>query len=48
VDAHERQILEQALARCRYNQRQTAKALALTYDQLRHAMRRHNLIERGE
>jgi psp operon transcriptional activator len=47
VDAHERMILEQALARCRYNQRQTAKALALTYDQLRHAMRRHNLVERG-
>lgn len=43
VDAHERLILEQALARCRYNQRQTAKALALTYDQLRHAMRRHGL-----
>ncbi len=43
VDAHEREILEQALARCRYNQRQTAKALALTYDQLRHAMRRHGL-----
>ncbi len=43
VEAHERAILEQALARCRYNQRQTAKALNLTYDQLRHAMRRHEL-----
>lgn len=48
VHAHERALLEQALARCRYNQRQTAKALALTYDQLRHAMRRHGLMERGE
>ena len=47
VDAHERTILEAALARNRYNQRQTAKALGLSYDQLRHAMRKHGLIERG-
>ena len=46
VDAHERAILEQALARNRYNQRQTAKALALSYDQLRHAMKKHGLSER--
>lgn len=42
-DAYERRLLEAALNRCRFNQRQTAKALALTYDQLRHAMRRHAL-----
>jgi psp operon transcriptional activator len=47
VDAHERAILDQALARHRYNQRQTAKALGLSYDQLRHAMKKHGLMERG-
>ncbi len=47
VDAHERAILEQALARHRYNQRQTAKALGLSYDRLRHAMKKHGLAERG-
>ncbi|WP_088309694.1 phage shock protein operon transcriptional activator [Novosphingobium sp. B 225] len=47
VDAHEKAILETALARHRYNQRQTAKALGLSYDQLRHAMKKHGLMERG-
>jgi psp operon transcriptional activator len=46
VDAHEKAIVEQALARHRYNQRQTAKALGLSYDQLRHAMKKHGLGER--
>jgi len=45
VEAYERRVLEEALARCRFNQRATAKALALTYDQLRHSLRRHNLLE---
>jgi psp operon transcriptional activator len=44
--AHERRLLEAALARCRYNQRATALALKLTYDQLRHALRRHDLLEK--
>jgi psp operon transcriptional activator len=43
VDAHEKAILEQALARNRYNQRQTAKTLGLSYDQLRHAIKKHGL-----
>ncbi|WP_167953613.1 phage shock protein operon transcriptional activator [Sphingomonas jejuensis] len=43
--AYERQLLENALRDCRYNQRMTAKALALTYDQLRHALRRHELLQ---
>ncbi len=47
VDAHEKAIVEQALGRHRYNQRQTAKALGLSYDQLRHAMKKHGLGERG-
>ncbi len=46
-DAHERRLLEAALARCRYNQRLTATALKLSYDQLRHALRRHALLERA-
>jgi psp operon transcriptional activator len=47
VDAHERAIIEHHLSRHRYNQRQTAKALGLSYDQLRHALRRHGLIDRA-
>ena len=47
VEAHERAIMEAALARHRYNQRATAKALGLTYDQLRHAMKKHGLAERA-
>ena len=43
VDAHERAIIEHHLGRNRYNQRQTAKALGLTYDQLRHCMKKHGL-----
>ena len=45
--AYERRLLESALARCRYNQRATALALKLTYDQLRHALRRHDLLEKA-
>lgn len=45
VDAHERAILEHHLGRNRWNQRQTAKALGLTYDQLRHCIRKHALSE---
>jgi psp operon transcriptional activator len=45
--AYERRLLEAALARCRYNQRATALALKLTYDQLRHALRRHDLLEKA-
>jgi psp operon transcriptional activator len=45
VDAHERAILEHALGKHRWNQRQTAKALGLTYDQLRHCIKKHGLSE---
>ena len=47
VAQYERDILAAALDRCRHNQRRTAAALALTYDQLRHAMKRHNLALSG-
>ena len=45
VDAHEKSILEHALGANRWNQRQTAKALGLTYDQLRHAIKKHGLTD---
>ncbi len=45
VEAHERAILEHHLGRHRWNQRQTAKALGLSYDQLRHCIRKHKLAE---
>lgn len=47
VEAHERQIVEHALGRNRWNQRQTAKALGLTYDQLRHCIKKHGLSDGG-
>lgn len=43
VADYEKALLEDALARNRYNQRATASALGLSYDQLRHAMKRHEL-----
>jgi len=46
VDSYERGLIEQALVRHRWNQRSTAPELGLTYDQLRHAMKRHGLIQR--
>ena len=46
VAEYERDILAAALARSRYNQRETAAALKLTYDQLRHCLRRHGMLEK--
>jgi psp operon transcriptional activator len=45
VEAHERAIVEHHRGRNRWNQRQTAKALGLTYDQLRHCIRKHGLAD---
>lgn len=45
VGAYERRLLEGALARARHNQRKAAAALGLTYDQLRHALKRHGLLK---
>lgn len=45
VEGHERAIVEHALGKHRWNQRQTAKALGLSYDQLRHAIKKHGLLE---
>jgi psp operon transcriptional activator len=43
VSAYERRLLEEALSKNRFNQRATAAALGLSYDQLRHALKRHKL-----
>jgi len=47
VDAYERALLENALRRNRFNQRATAAAIGLSYDQLRHALKRHKLLDAG-
>ncbi|HET9810318.1 MAG TPA: phage shock protein operon transcriptional activator [Sphingomicrobium sp.] len=47
VSAYERTLLEDALARNRFNQRATAAAIGLSYDQLRHALKRHKLLDAG-
>ena len=45
VEAHERAIVEHHLGANRWNQRQTAKALGLSYDQLRHCIKKHGLAD---
>lgn len=45
--AYEKQLLQAALEKCRHNQRRTASLLKLSYDQLRHALRRHDLLDRA-
>ncbi|HEX8442183.1 MAG TPA: phage shock protein operon transcriptional activator [Allosphingosinicella sp.] len=44
VAEYEKAILAAALERCRWNQRAAATALQLSYDQLRHALKRHELL----
>jgi psp operon transcriptional activator len=44
VAGFERHLLADALARHRHNQRATAGALGLTYDQLRNQLRKHGLL----
>src|SRR3546814_20531516 len=43
----EHDLLQQALAAQRYNQRATARQLGLTYDQLRGRLRKHDLLGDG-
>ncbi|MEY4269753.1 MAG: phage shock protein operon transcriptional activator [Pseudomonadota bacterium] len=43
VDGYEKSILERAMARCRFNQKVAADALGLSYDQIRHALKKHGL-----
>jgi psp operon transcriptional activator len=44
VAGFERKLLAEALAANRFNQRRTAAALGLTYDQLRHYLKKHALV----
>ena len=44
IAEYEKAILAAALEKCRWNQRAAAAALSLSYDQLRHAMKRHQLM----
>jgi psp operon transcriptional activator len=46
VDAYERRLLADALARHGHHQKRTAEALGLSYDQLRGLLRRHGLRSR--
>lgn len=43
VQIFEKELLQESLARYQYNQRRTAEALNLTYDQLRGMVRKHSL-----
>ncbi len=43
VDGYERQLLQATLERHRFNQKATAEALGLSYDQIRHALKKHGL-----
>jgi psp operon transcriptional activator len=43
VAAYERKLLSEALAANHFNQRRTATALGLTYDQLRNHLKKHAL-----
>ncbi len=44
VAEYEKAILAAALEKCRWNQRSAAAALQLSYDQLRHALKRHEMM----
>ncbi len=43
VDAYEKGLVEAAYSRAKYNQRAAASALGLSYDQLRHCMKKHGI-----
>jgi psp operon transcriptional activator len=46
-DAYEKRLLEAAMRESRFNQRRAAGLLKLSYDQLRHALRRHGLLHKA-
>ncbi len=43
-ETYEKMILETAMEKHRYNQRQTAAALNLSYDQLRHCLKKYDML----
>jgi psp operon transcriptional activator len=47
VAAYEKNLIERALTEHRHNQRTTADALGLTYNQLRNDLRKHGLLGGG-
>ncbi|MFN7176524.1 MAG: helix-turn-helix domain-containing protein, partial [Thermaurantiacus sp.] len=47
VKAYERELLERALEQARHNQRRAASLVGVSYDQLRHALKRHGLLQAG-
>jgi psp operon transcriptional activator len=47
IRRYEATLLRQALAGCRFNQRRTAERLGLTYDQLRHYLKKHGIATQG-
>jgi psp operon transcriptional activator len=48
IAEYEKAILAAALEKCRWNQRAAAAALQLSYDQLRHALKRHEILSPAE
>jgi psp operon transcriptional activator len=46
IRSYEAALLREALATSRFNQRRAAKALGLTYDQLRHYLKKHAIAAR--
>jgi psp operon transcriptional activator len=48
VAEYEKAILAAALEKCRWNQRAAASVLQLSYDQLRHALKRHEILNPAE
>ncbi|WP_147093527.1 phage shock protein operon transcriptional activator [Swaminathania salitolerans] len=47
IRAHERSLLEYALREARFNQKEAARILSLTYYQFRHLLRQHGLAEKS-
>ena len=43
VDAYEHSILKSTMVQCRYNKKLAAQTLGLNYDQIRHALKKHDL-----
>jgi psp operon transcriptional activator len=43
IRRYEASLLREALAACRFNQRRTAERLGLSYDQLRHYLKKHGI-----
>jgi psp operon transcriptional activator len=46
IRRYEASLLREALAACRFNQRRTAERLGLSYDQLRHYLKKHGIAAR--